>query len=164
MKLFCKEPNQLPSLEELEKLVTYNADSGKFFYHDGREAFTAKGGNGYLRSWVFGKRQYAHRLAWLMGKGTPPTMQIDHIDGDRSNNSLANLREASPAENMKNRRKNKNNRSGYAGVYEENGKWIGSIQINGKKVKTLRFENKTAAAEAAELLRIKHGFHANHGH
>lgn len=69
----------------------------------------------------------AHRLAWLIHYGRWPDGQVDHIDGNRSNNSIANLREASCRQNARNRPKQGNNSSGYKGVSLLKGRWRAQI-------------------------------------
>lgn len=61
---------------------------------------------------------FAHRLAWLIAHGEWPSGEIDHINGDRSDNRLRNLRVASKSQNQQNRRARQNSRSGYLGVTE----------------------------------------------
>jgi hypothetical protein len=60
--------------------------------------------DGYLHARVFGKQYLVHRVAWLLTHGEWPPGEIDHIDGDRANNRLSNLRVASRGENCTNRR------------------------------------------------------------
>ena len=77
------------------------------------------------------KRLYkAHRVCWLLHYGSWPTFYIDHINGIPSDNRLENLRPCTHAENMKNRRKAKNNSSGYVGVvwHDIAKKWAARIR------------------------------------
>lgn len=85
--------------------------------------------NGDIRILVDGKGYYAHRLAWLYVHGRWPKEQVDHINRDRSDNSLGNLREAAHGQNRANSIKNRNNKSGYKGVcYRPNlGLWVAQI-------------------------------------
>ena len=73
-------------------------------------------GRGHVHFSVFGFKYKAHRLAWFYMTGKWPKDQIDHIDGNKTNNIFSNLREATNAENQLNRRKIKAI-SGYKGVY-----------------------------------------------
>lgn len=59
-------------------------------------------GDGYSRITVMGQRHYVHRLVWLLHYGEWPSGQIDHIDGDRSNNRLWNLRDVDHTTNAQN--------------------------------------------------------------
>jgi hypothetical protein len=62
----------------------------------------------------------SHRLAWLLATGAWPTAQLDHINGDKTDNRLVNLREADNETNGQNIRKAKrNSKSGFLGVVHE---------------------------------------------
>jgi hypothetical protein len=82
----------------------------------------------------------AHRLAWVWMNGKfPPELYIDHIDGDRSNNAIANLRLATARQNQHNKRRNRN--SSLKGVKYETSpthrsqrKWRSSIMVDGKRI------------------------------
>ena len=89
--------------------------------------------DGYIRITISRRRFYSHRLAWLHVYGEWPTAEVDHINGSRSDNRLANLRAASHSENQHNRRKKQaNNRSGFLGVWPYRGKFRASIKFDGK--------------------------------
>lgn len=149
----------------LIELLSYNADTGDFVWRFGR-TFTAKAGsvagcvlngtNGYrYRSVRIDSRDYtAHRLAWFYVHGIWPANQIDHIDGDATNNALSNLRQATHAENMRNRGLLKSNTSGFKGVsWNKNSrKWVAKIRVNGrqKTIGYFRDINHAAAAYQAE--------------
>lgn len=92
-----------------------------------------------------------HRIIWEMFKGPIPNgAQIDHVDGDRSNNRIENLRLADSKQNAWNRGLSKANTSGFKGVSFEKktGKWIAQIRTNGIAGKIGRFNTKEEAAEA----------------
>lgn len=78
----------------------------------------------------------AHRLAWFYVTGSWPKAEIDHKDTVRSHNWWTNLREATTQENGANRKRNKNNTSGYKGVYWSNQRkmWAAKINPNRKQV------------------------------
>lgn len=89
--------------------------------------------DGYLRISVDGYRYLEHRLARFYVHGEFPFGAqnfIDHIDGNKSNNQLSNLRVCTNAENMRNRGKNSNNTTGYKGVRkdERDGRYYPRIQ------------------------------------
>lgn len=92
----------------------------------------------------------AHRLVWFFEKGQWPSRQIDHINGDPSDNRVGNLREATNAQNQYNRGANKNNTSGYKGVYwdKPRKKWRAQIMHNKKTVFLGHFNNTQEAAAA----------------
>ena len=122
--------------EEARQLFSYNPDTGDLTWRVSRGARARAGnavgwknGEGYLRTSVNRKRYLTHRLAWLIHYGSWPRDFIDHINGDRSDNRLVNLREASRAENGRNRGANRNNTSGYKGVswHKANRRWVAQV-------------------------------------
>lgn len=104
---------------------------------------------GYVVISVLGKRYKAHRLIFLLCNGTLPPI-IDHIDRDKLNNNIENLRPASKSENERNREKYSTNTSGYKGVWfhKQRNKWVAEITINGKANKLGLFDTPEAAALA----------------
>lgn len=102
----------------------------------------------------------AHRLIWLMVHGVWPTGQINHIDGNKLNNLLSNLRDVSQATNMQNqRRAHSDNASGLLGVYwhKRQCRFYSQIRVN-KVLKHLGyFPNADLAHEA--YLRAKRELH-----
>ena len=125
----------------LRELLSYDAHSGVFVLLAQRGP--AKAGSvagsfkdGYKEVMLDGRSYLAHRLAWFYMTGTWPTGQIDHINGDRSDNRISNLRDASPSVNQQNRRAAQcNSRSGLLGVthYKRDDKWMASIRVNRKQ-------------------------------
>jgi hypothetical protein len=109
---------------------------------------------------------YAHRLAWLYVYGAWPEQHVDHIDRDKTNNRIANLRAATVAENARNRRKRSDNKTGFTGVaFRANrNKWEGRITLNGKTVWRHTFDTaiEANAARMAALPRF-HGDFARCG-
>ena len=59
---------------------------------------------GYLRLMIDGTHQYVHRIVWMYAHGRLPRGDLDHIDGDKTNCAISNLRPASKAQNNSNRR------------------------------------------------------------
>ena len=96
-----------------------------------------------------GRRQkmiYLHRFIL----DASPTSVVDHLDGDGLNCTRANMRHASQAQNSGNRAMNKNNQSGYKGIYwdKATGKWRAEIRVNNKGIKLGRFVDPELAARA----------------
>jgi len=114
---------------------------------------------------MFQRRHYlAHRLAWFYVYGEFPTM-IDHIDGNRTNNKISNLRQVSSKENQCNLTIAANNTSGITGVSfsKERSKWEAKIQIDGKTIHLGRYLDKEDAILARKQGEVKYEFHKNHG-
>ncbi|HAL69296.1 MAG TPA: Fis family transcriptional regulator [Pseudomonas sp.] len=120
--------------------------------------------SGYQVICVGGKRYFAHRLAWFYIHGEWPDGHIDHRDGDRLNNAIANLRIATPAQNAHNAQTPITNKSGVKGVSFSGGSWTAQVAVSRKPVFMKRFKTKEEAEQAVRLARIEaHGEFANHG-
>ena len=89
---------------------------------------------GYLKFRVNNKRYFAHRLAWLYVHGVWPCAQIDHINGDRDDNRIANLREATCVENSRNSKKRRGGRCRLKGVYIQKHRFGAQIRVQGKNI------------------------------
>jgi HNH endonuclease/AP2 domain len=112
--------------------------------------------SGHISIEVNGKTYYAHRIAWLFMTGQWPKDEIDHIDGDPSNNRFDNLREATHAQNLANRR---NRRPGLKGASFDKklGKWQSYIHPQGRK-QSLGYFNTAEEAHAAYVAKAKEVF------
>jgi hypothetical protein len=84
---------------------------------------------------VNGNSYMAHRLAWLYMTGQWPEHEVDHINGDGTDNKWANLRSATSSQNLRNRGPQANNKTGFKGVCFDNtrGKFIATIKLHGKQ-------------------------------
>lgn len=115
-----------------------------------------------LDGWLYA----AHRLAWIYMNGDIPTsLQIDHIDGNGTNNKIENLRVVTHIENHMNLPRNKNNTSGVTGVRWNNPtqKWRARISVRGKEIPLGCYGDLSDALNARKQADLKYGFHANHG-
>ena len=103
------------------------------------------------------KRYYAHRLIFLMHNGFTPS-EVDHIDGDKTNNRIENLRPCTHAQNAQNRPAQKNSKSGVKNVVWSNvrKKWVVYVKINGKTTNFGGFEDLELAALMASEVRDKY--------
>jgi hypothetical protein len=146
------------SQKEALELFEYNSFSGALCWKKTLDNRAPKGkqagyiNNGYIRIGINRKSYAAHRIIWLIIKGEWPKKQIDHIDGNRSNNKWGNLREATPYENLWNSKKHKNNSSQYKGVYyhKRSHKWIARIRVHPKRIWIGSFSSALLASKAYE--------------
>ena len=128
--------------EQVRELLDYDPETGRFTWRiapRGHKAGSQAGcidSYGYVVIRIAGAGHKAHRLAWLIAYGEWPDDQIDHINGDRSDNRIANLRDVSTQINQQNQRRARtNNRSsGLLGVTRKRGRWQAQIETNGKNV------------------------------
>lgn len=154
----------LPEIEYLESLFDYCADSGVLTRIKSGKEIRSNLRGGYMRVTINGESYYAHRICWKLFYDREPD-QIDHIDGDGSNNKITSLREADQKENMRNRCLNKNNTSGVTGVSlgVNPKKWVAQIRVNKKQIHLGSFDNKEEAVKARKEAEIEYGYHENHG-
>lgn len=131
----------------------------------GQPAFITIGKNGYLSSRVGGKNIYAHQAAWVIIHSSWPSGDIDHINGDRADNCILNLRDVTRSENSKNAKKSSANTSGVTGVVWHKGasKWASQIMVSGKNIYLGLFDDIHEAATARRSAEREFGFHENHG-
>ena len=150
--------------ETLKSLMHYDPDTGVFTWKvaprrgisAGSIAGVIKKDSGYVLVGVSGKEYRAHRLAWLYVFGEFPPYDLDHINRNRSDNRIDNLRMATRAENMQNGSKRKTNTSGHVGVrwYSQAQKWKAEIGVNYKNISLgyhSNLEQAIAARKAGEL-------------
>lgn len=106
--------------------------------------------NGYRQVQIDLVFYRVHRVAWLLHYGRWPSKGLDHRNGNRADNRIANLREATPAENARNRGLCRRNKSGKVGVHtiKASGLWGAGIWLEGRQVSLGRFECQEAAIAA----------------
>lgn len=139
--------------EELKKLLDYNPSNGEFkwrnpthHYLSYRSAGNMKNG-WYTRININGEIYLAHRLAWLYTYGVWPS-EIDHINRNKADNRIINLREVKRSTNMANSENRSNNTSGFKGVTFDRGKWQAQIVYEGKRYNLGRFSSAEDAGKA----------------
>ena len=171
----------LPPQDELRKLFRYDGQTGKLFWkwrprwrfsdagrhkawnaqYADKEAFTTLC-NGHLRGIYNGQHCYAHRLIWKLKTGEEPP-EIDHIDGDPTNNRWKNLRAANRAINNRNVSRRKDNTSGVTGVCARGKRWLAQIMDRGQVRHIGVYDTKAEAIAARKAAEIMLSFHPNHG-
>lgn len=130
----------------------------------GKPAFCTRQTTGYLAGSVQGQMYLAHRIAWVICYGEWPD-QIDHINGDKTDNRIVNLRSVSVAINNRNLARRKTNSSGVNGVrwHKAAGKWVARISVDGSEIHLGLFEDFAEAVAARKSAERNHDFHPNHG-
>jgi len=142
--------HRLPSKNDLCALLDYKPESGLLYWRHR---------SGVPKEW---NTRFAGKQAFTSDEEPE---QIDHINGDRSDNRIENLRAVINADNGRNQKLRVSNSSGVMGVgfCKRAGKWRVRITINGKD-KHLGIYKSYSEAVAARLTAEKlHGFHENHG-
>ncbi|AUR91175.1 AP2/ERF domain protein [Vibrio phage 1.165.O._10N.261.51.B7] len=126
-------------LDYIFNLLDYNTDTGKVFWRvstgkakAGSEAGSIHSATGYIRMTIGGRAVGAHRVAWSIHHKEQPPAIIDHIDGDRTNNKIENLRDGTNGKNQQNQTKphSRNKSSKYLGVSLFKGRWRAKIYHN----------------------------------
>jgi len=171
----------LPSPELLRKLLRYDPETGKLFWRERvadcpehrrwntryarKEAGKINSSDGYMRVKISCRLMKAHRVVWAMQTGDWPVGQIDHVNHDRADNRINNLRCVTVAENSRNQSIASNNTSGVCGVYwhRSTGKWRAVISVSGVRLYLGDFSNLFDATTARRASERKYGYHENHG-
>jgi hypothetical protein len=177
---------KLPSKAFLDQVLKYDPDTGEIYWRvrpvtlftlgtskdrprsaehacnqwnsrwAGKSAACLKS-DGYRYMHLNYRTELVHRVAWKIMTGADP-IEIDHIDGNRSNNKWSNLRNGTKSDNLRNVALKSNNTSGHHGVSfsKRQQKWIASIWLGS-------FDSKEEATEIRKKYETLLGYHANHG-
>jgi hypothetical protein len=156
--------------EYVKSILNYDPDTGSFTWRWRSDVppewNTRRSGKvagtfmkiGYLLIGINDTRYLGHRLAMLITEGRWPDNQIDHINGDRSDNRRANLRFATSGENKWNRGKDRDNRSGFKGVriHKSSGLWGARITKAGREYSLGYYKTPEEASEAYKAGAVKY--------
>jgi len=170
---------------ELRKLLRYEPETGFLYWlarpesmfpckcaqhrwnvrFAGKQAFAVKMENGYAKSSILGRQVLAHRAVWAFANGEWPKYQIDHIDGDRMNNRIENLRDVPEVINRRNACRNQKTTAPYNGVTQNKrtGNWVARIHYDGLSHHVGVFATLDEAVTARKTAEAENGFHPNHG-
>jgi hypothetical protein len=150
-------PNAVAQLiGHLRSVMSYNPQTGVLIrikktgqnVEIGKEAGWTDA-QGYRRVRFMGRSPSAHRLAWAHFYGEVPPPLIDHINGNRADNRISNLRAATRSINTQNlKRARSDNRLGILGVRERRGRFEARIMIDGRAVQIGSFPTSQEASFA----------------
>jgi len=140
----------------LKELLEYDPNTGIFYRIKNLQGAGFVGdqagspAQGYLTIMIDGRNYRCHRLAWLYVYGEFPNEFIDHINRIKTDNRIINLRIASKKQNAENVGVQKNNKSGYRGVFwnKQKSKWQSKIKHNGQFIHLGFFDDPLLASHA----------------
>lgn len=138
------------TLKELKDILDYLPETGAFVWRRTGAIAGYSDSHGYWCVNINKRRYLAHRLAWLFTYGEWPVGILDHVDRDKRNNAIANLRQATKSQNAANSKVRWTNTLGVKGVSvcPKTGKYRARIRVNGKEVHLGLFDSVSAASDA----------------
>jgi hypothetical protein len=159
-----KRPNHITP-QYLASIFDYNPNTGDIswrFAHTNRvksgHVVRCKIGNGYYAVQVDGHRMRAHNVAWAIHHGKFPDGVIDHINRDKTDNRISNLRDVTRCQNAYNVGRQKNNTTGYKGVSRNGSGFKAEIKAEKKSHYLGTFPSLEQAAQAyANAAKRLHG-------
>lgn len=175
--------NENLSPEIVKQLLRYDPETGLLFWrhredeffpttraafawnskYANKQAFTCLGAGGYYKGGILGHIFQAHRVIWALVHGEWPDNEIDHLNHERGDNRIVNLRAVTRRQNQLNHKLHSNSWTGVHGVDLRKGKWRASIRIYGDNKFLGSFATKKDAVKARKRAEKRNGFHPNHG-
>ena len=154
-------------IELVREYLAYDPSTGAITWEKNRGQRGIKGmaagsiSNGYIAIGLGGVRSIpAHRIAFALMHGRWPSLEIDHIDGNKTNNEWGNLREVTTEQNHQNlRNARSDNKVGTLGVSMRDGRYLAQIQVRGKKHWIGQFNSQQEASEA--YIKAKRELHSH---
>ena len=154
-------------------MITQEYIQKLFYYQDGDLVRVGKsepnqrkpGSEGYLPIAIDGKDYKLHRIIYLYHHGDMPA-QIDHVDGDKLNNRIENLRACTLSQNQHNAQRRKDNTSGIKGITwcRSRGQWLARVKYKGRQYFVGYFNSiENAERELKAARESLHGKFTNHG-
>lgn len=141
--------------DRLRELVSYDPDTGIFVWRKSRgpvaagDSANSINALGYVQIQIDGYNYSGHRLAWLYVHGEWPNHTVDHMNGKRSDNRIANLRDVEHQVNLQNqRRASSSNKHGVLGVSPSGNRWRAYLVVGQKQKHLGCFSTKEEAYEA----------------
>lgn len=152
--------SQTPTPERIRELLDYDPETGVLVWrkpghgiHCGSPAGMQK--RGYVVLVIDRQTRFAHRLAWAHYYGEQAQAQVDHVDGNGFNNSIANLRLCDSAQNQQNRVRF-TSRTGLKGVTRlPNGRFQAQIKVNGRQTYLGTFGSAGEAGRAYDAVALQ---------
>lgn len=144
----------------LKEVVEYDPDTGIFVRKEHTRRVVAgstvgtKRSNGYLAMRIDNELYYLHRLVFLYMLGALPTDNVDHVNGNKTDNRFTNLREATVSQNAMNRSKQSNNTSGYKGVTWDRAKNKWKAQIKSRFIGYYNTAEEASRSYTIEAMRV----------
>lgn len=153
MKMKAKEHETGLTVDEVREILHYDPETGLFSSKICRSCLNVGKRSGYLRKdgyiqlKIKSRAFLAHRLAWFYVHGEWPNRDIDHVNRDKADNRIANLRLSTRSENCVNIGLKSSNTSGTTGVYFQKKKriWQSYITKNRKRISTGGSKHKEKA-------------------
>jgi len=153
--------------EEADALFIYDPETGLLTYRVSRSRARAgaeagsMSGTRYRQVEVENCGYLVHRVAWLLSTGAWPVHGLDHINGDRLDNRLTNLRDVPQRTNARNAANNRRNKSGVSGVWYDKVRDCYTVSIN--KQHLCREKDFFEAVCARKSAEVKHGYTGRRG-
>lgn len=146
-------------IQELRDMFEYHEDGYLIRRSTGKPCGRrANRSDGYTIVRVGGRMLRAHRIIYAIIHGEMPEGEIDHINGNRADNRIENLRDVSKSVNQHNSKKRKDNSSGFPGVSwdTQHQKWRAQIMVDNQQIRLGLFENLEDAVQARKKAKIKY--------